>query len=300
MNDLGLLKDILDAATKLRPEQPDPGVSVLDVAHSLGIPVVMKTGAHLNRGGKIEFSQPPRITVYRSAATAVTREMMKGDDRLLNRSEKFTVAHEIGHWILTTRLGVKPSVNRSSQKESYWAQEGLVNAFAGALLVPEWYLKRCLVDAPEGTLITVSHIRDWASRIDVSLEVLTRELCRLRDGIGFMRLTLIKRKKDKRHALKVDEVCSGENLTLPNKYKHILNERLQKIITNKATGVSLLRGCSFDEQHIDNYYISWLETLASSGLVTQRGELLPDVRPLGYWVSVAKEDAIFPPEGKLL
>lgn len=292
MGKQGDLTDLLAAARELRPETPDPRASVLGIAESLGIQVIIEASArHRHRGGQLFFGPPPKVSIYRRARRTVTRYLGPGDERLLSRYEKFTVAHEIGHWILARRFGVEPSVNRSSYKETYWMQENLVNAFAGALLVPDWYVRRCIRKFRDGKIITPFEIRDWANCVEISQDVMARELCRYLNTIGFMRLTLIKRKQDKRHVLKVDEVCAGSDLALPNRYKHILNERFRNTIMAKATGTSLLRGCSFDDRHIDNVYVSWREITPSSRLIPERGEVQPDIGSRGYWVAVSKESA---------
>lgn len=55
-----------------------------------------------------------------------------GGGRYLSPRERFTVAHEIAHAIIETRIGVRPV--RNSQ---YWALEGKCDWFASRLLIPE-------------------------------------------------------------------------------------------------------------------------------------------------------------------
>lgn len=67
----------------------------------------------------LELGNPPTIVVYRQHSSA-----------LLSSKERFSIAHELAHWIVWRRFAFLPSA------ETYWDHESLCNEFAAALLVP--------------------------------------------------------------------------------------------------------------------------------------------------------------------
>lgn len=54
----------------------------------------------------------------------------------LSPRERFTLAHELGHYVVDSRYGFRPTT-----KSYYWQLEQVCDAFAGELLVPEKDLK---------------------------------------------------------------------------------------------------------------------------------------------------------------
>ena len=283
--------DLLEIARDLRPATGDLKLNVVDLATSLGITVNLRAGhRYSDRQGKLSFGSQPTITLYRRAEHTASLILATEDNRLLTNSERFSVAHEIGHWILWDRFHIRPAENKPNQKTVYWSQECLVNAFAGSLLVPEWYIQHRLREIRVGKAIAPNIVSKAAAEIGVSRDVMAKEICRFRPEIGFMRLALIKRRQDGRLALKVDEVCVGEGLELPNRHKHILNERFRDTIMATKSGVELLRGCSLHKRRVENLWVSWHEVKPAIRLISQRGELCPDRGVLGRWVSIARSE----------
>lgn len=92
----------------------------------------------------------------------------------LSSRERFTVAHEVGHYLVEGRFGFRPR-----SKGEYWRLEEICNEFAGALLVPKSavteILRKDAVDASE-LLVELQNVVDRSS---VSFEVASRRMISL-------------------------------------------------------------------------------------------------------------------------
>lgn len=287
---ISLQEKVNQFASELRPEGKSTRFNVIEVANSLGISVSIKTGAKFDsRQGVLIFRPKPRIEIYRNSASEINRLLEPEDEEFLTNTERFSTAHEIGHWLLFERCGIEPSVNRSGGKQEYWAQEELVNSFAGQLLVPKWYILSRISELTRGQTIDPFVLRRWADDVSVSIEVLSKEICRFYSSFGMMIVTLILRRGDNRHALRVVEVCSGTDLKLPNRFKHILNERLRMTISSKKFGSTRLGACSLDEREIQNFIISWRELQYSQKNEKEESEI--DYREeCRKWIIVFRKD----------
>jgi hypothetical protein len=91
--------------------------------------VVRKLGLKL----RVEARHPGRIQALLTIGIAPTITLYRGSQRSdeLNGSERFSLAHEVGHWVLWRRAGAVPAPGKS-----YWEHEALCNYFASDLLVP--------------------------------------------------------------------------------------------------------------------------------------------------------------------
>jgi Zn-dependent peptidase ImmA (M78 family) len=67
----------------------------------------------------LQIGPTPTIVVYRHNASL-----------LLSAKERFSIAHELAHWVVWRRFGVLPCA------ETYWDHETLCNEFAAELLMP--------------------------------------------------------------------------------------------------------------------------------------------------------------------
>jgi IrrE N-terminal-like domain len=105
----------------------------------------------------------------------------------LSDRERFTVAHEIGHFLLF-RNGVPPPQSRSE----YWQLEELCNVFAGQLLIADFELEqffpaRRSSSATQLLLLT----KQLARRLLVSFEVSARRVTEWVVGSALMRAHVI-------------------------------------------------------------------------------------------------------------
>jgi hypothetical protein len=269
-----LQRRLLGFAEELRPVAKTP-VSVVAMARAFGANVCLRL--HTSDGkavAQLDFgSEPAKIILYRSAKEEGERQILPGEDKVLTARERFSVAHELGHWIAYSRLQVSPETDR----RRYWEQERVVNAFAGFLLAPDWLVKRWLSDTPEGTPVSPFALRYWAeSECRSSEDVVAKALVRCRSSIGFLRLTPAKRRRDGANVLLVLCCAAGDAVQLPHERSHIDNSRLYRALTAQIAGSCHLRGASFgrcDPQHVR---IAW-----------RRGKPLKSRETV--WVSLAKE-----------
>jgi Zn-dependent peptidase ImmA (M78 family) len=136
-------------------------VSVVSIAHELG--TVISLRFHTSPGphfAQIDLGDtPPKIIVYRSGQRNGEREIREGDENLLSPRERFSIAHELGHWVAFSRFRIGPQ----SERRVYWEHERVMNAFAGCLLAPDWLVMRWLDQVPEGRPVPPFAVRYWAS-----------------------------------------------------------------------------------------------------------------------------------------
>jgi len=226
-------------ARELRPPGR-PYVSVVKIAREYGAEVLVRlhrTGGR--RDAEIDFmSRPPRILVFRPGSVDGERILSEADERLLTVRERFSIAHELGHWIAYQKFRVKPG----QELRQYWGQEECVNAFASGLLAPDWLINTWLEEIPEGELIPPTTLRHWAaSECRISEEVVATTLCEKRHGIGFMKLIAAKRKRDDASILKVLFSTCGMGLCLPKNHSHIVDARLRELLGSARSGARVLR-----------------------------------------------------------
>jgi hypothetical protein len=92
--------------------------------------------------------------------------------------DRFTAAHELGHFLLIKKWNFKPS---PSERKEYFLCEQLCNRFAGRLLVDA---KEVAAAKPSSANACQETVRRLARRFDVSLEVAARELAEQHTGIA--------------------------------------------------------------------------------------------------------------------
>jgi hypothetical protein len=96
------------------------------------------------------------------------------DASALKPRERFTVAHEVGHYLVEARFGHRPTTKRE-----YWSLESLCNEFASHLLLPISAVQEHLDPPPQSakTLMEVAAL--IAHEASVSLEASARRIAGL-------------------------------------------------------------------------------------------------------------------------
>ncbi len=89
----------------------------------------------------------------------------------LSPRERFTVAHELGHFFIEARFGYKPV-----SEAEYWQVEALCNAFAGRLLLPEGEVRGVLQPWPNTPARLLQSVHRLAEKHSVSFQVAGREV----------------------------------------------------------------------------------------------------------------------------
>lgn len=226
-------QELLNLASSLRPAGK-PSVSILEIAHQLGAVVSLQLHtARKSETAQINLrSRPPKILLYRFNSAQGEREIDGREEGILTPRERFSIAHELGHWLLLDRLGIDPQQGG----RSYWVQEEAVNAFAGKLLVPDWLAEDWLGDTRQEEPVPTFALRKWAEQSRVSEEVVAKALVRHRDQIGFLRLLPSVRKRDGLPVLQAILSARGARLELPNERSHLADPELMDLVNTSQIG----------------------------------------------------------------
>jgi hypothetical protein len=247
-------KELVQFAHSLRPPGR-PFISVVDVARQLG--AVVRLRLHTSSGSpfaQIDLeSTPPKILVYRSAGVSGEREIGTSEEGLLTPRERFSVAHELGHWVAFSRLHVGPQ----SDRRLYWEHERAINAFAGCLLAPDWLVVHCLKEIPEGTAVSPFALRYWATQCRSSEEVIAKALARHRGSIGFLKLQPTTKGSDGTHVLLVLCSVSGKEVSLPKERSHIDNPELLRLLKAKQVASASFAELRLGRCEPQNLRLAW-------------------------------------------
>jgi IrrE N-terminal-like domain len=226
--------DLLNWAGLLRPKGRK-SASVIEIASSLGTVVslhVHTTAA--SPSAQLDFRhRPPKINLYRRGKADGEREVLASDENLLTARERFSVAHELGHWIALTHLRVEPR----SDKRGYWQQERIINSFAGSLLAPDWLVEEWLEGVSHSEPISPFSLKSWAdTQCRTSEEVVAKRIVQLRSYVGFLRVVPARRRRDGARVLKVLCSAAGQELMLPNERSYIHESQLYGLVEKNRVG----------------------------------------------------------------
>jgi hypothetical protein len=254
MTGFDLEKELVRFAQGLRPAGTVSD-SVLSIAYKLGTAVwlCVHTGRD-SRCAQIDLANDPaKIILYRSGDVDGERQVRLWEDDLLTKKERFSIAHELGHWIAFSKFKIGPQ----AKKSKYWEQERAINAFAGSLLAPDWLVAKWLRETPVDAPISPFALRNWASsQCRSSEDVVAKALVRQRKTIGFLKLVCMKR-RDGKEILKVLCSAAGEAVNLPPDGSYIDDVQFKNLLHAKKAGdatISHLQLCKCAPQ---NLKISW-------------------------------------------
>src|ERR1700733_3033387 len=104
-------------------------------------------------------------------------------DKNLTTVDRFTAAHELGHYLLQKHWRFSPSF---ADKKNYYDCESLCNQFAAHLLVDYDLVSKLLIVSPK---MCLGIIRDLAKRYSVSIDVISRAILEVHPGIGICAFT---------------------------------------------------------------------------------------------------------------
>jgi len=247
-------RELVQFAHGMRPAGR-PFVPLVELATQLGTVVHLRL--HTNASSpfaQIDLgSTPPKILLYRSAGVSGEREIRAGEEDLLTPRERFSVAHELGHWVAFSRLRVGPQ----SDRRLYWEHERAINAFAGCLLAPDWLAVRWLKEIPEGTPASPFALRHWAAQCRSSEEVVAKALARHRSSIGFLKLRPMTKRSNGTNVLLVLCSVSGKGVSLPKERSHIGNPELLRSLKAKQVGSSSFPQLRLGRCEPQDLRVSW-------------------------------------------
>jgi Zn-dependent peptidase ImmA (M78 family) len=161
------------ALSKLHPSGSWP-VNVHGILSRLGVGLRFedaqgKTPSHLQLG------HTPTIIIYRQTPAP-----------FLSTKERFSIAHELAHWIVWRRFGSVPS-----SETEYWLHETVCNDFAAKLLVAPRTLQDYIAQQVKDNVDPIYFPRNVAKSADVSWEVAAKSISAL-PSTNFAYLRLVK------------------------------------------------------------------------------------------------------------
>jgi hypothetical protein len=130
------------------------------------------------------------IFLYRTGTQPGSRRLAPEDEARLTVRERFSIAHELSHWVSFARGGHAPiALGQNTDDRAYRADEALCDDFANRLLVPDWLVDGWLDPIPAGAGIPPAQLRRMAASVRVSIEVVAHAIVRRRSGLGFMKVS---------------------------------------------------------------------------------------------------------------
>ena len=127
-------------------------------------------------GAKVKYRELDGCDACIAGRADVGRAIISIDNRSLPRRQRFSLAHEIGHWEWHRGhqlLCSKDDIRGSGHKLKGLSREAAANRFAAELLMPSFMLKNAMRDFNRLDMTTV---RNLASRFDVSLTAMAYRL----------------------------------------------------------------------------------------------------------------------------
>jgi hypothetical protein len=279
--------ELLTEAALLRPQRLGADGTLLEVAHALGVQVWLKgvPSEPKSHDGFLEYTSPARITVYRQSSTSFSRALSSDDIDLLDARGRFTLAHELGHWLAYARFGVTPATARSE----YWKDEEAVNRIAAHLLIPNWQLDSWFSGLSDCQGVHVQLLCKWARELGLSRQAVSSRICEQRKGTGFLMLRVKNRPSVHFPDIVVEHSASDTDLFLPQRSQIIRSERLVEKLASASTNAGTLPGLSFDKarRKAMTYHLSWMRSRASANLPNRHKDSFTNQMAETYWTSWA-------------
>lgn len=251
---------LLGAIAELRLPSSTAYCSLLHLAERLGVTVEFHFHDTPSKSqARVEMAtRPPRIAIYRKAGATGTRALGSHEEHLLTARERFSVAHELGHWLAFSQYGIHP-VDSATSSSAYWQQERVVDAFAGALLVPDSVADGWLSSETDNPLPALQ-LRQWSLEARVSEEVVATRLCQRRAGLGFIKFGRTVRRADQRRALLVLFSSYSADLPLPNRGAHVISPALEAALDH-PDGRCAFSELAIGDRIVRDLAISWRQKL---------------------------------------
>jgi len=161
---LGRLQDVLRRDASALAFEGRLPVDVMELVRRLGLGLVVEPSLNHQHGGALRRSG-------RGWDVVVNRDEARLSASQLTERERFTVAHEVAHYLIEGRFGIRP---RSGSE--YWGIEDLCNDFASRLLIPDFALKAALAASPEIAKDYLGVVVRLTKSARVSLEAAARRL----------------------------------------------------------------------------------------------------------------------------
>lgn len=135
-------------------------INLKAVRQSLGVNLVVQYGSDRHGELRRNDSGQYEIVVYKRSTATPWRSR-----------DRFTVAHEIGHFIVETKIGYHPT-----SRSEYWKLEDRCNSFAGQLLIPDDAVGSQSSRFDFTPVSVLDALESLAQQTDASLEATARRL----------------------------------------------------------------------------------------------------------------------------
>lgn len=231
------------AAREMRARRRSQVLPIISLAHTLnidvciqGLPQGEKLDAHIDLDG-----ERPTIALYRTANIAAARRLDPEKESELTPRERFSIAHEIGHWLAFDRCGLRP--HPTTDHDAYWADEKLCDTFANMLLVPDWQVDGWLAPISAGVGIVPAQLRRWAASARVSRPVVANAIVRRRNDIGFIQMTSRVGEGRASSIFVVEFSTAGRDVSVPARKTHMRDPELNLLVSDKPDGATLMQRC---------------------------------------------------------
>ena len=228
MSNTSVIRKTLDhACLEINPSGEWP-VDLNNVLSRLGIQLYyIATG---ERQGKAYLQLSEKPTIY------LVQE--KSKEPCLGVQERFSVAHELAHWVLWRRMGILPS-----STADYWQHEKLCNEFAARVLVSPEALEKFIVCSLQNKVNPI-YLPDRVAEVaGVSWSVAARSISELSSiDAGYIKL-VVDTKTEKKRTSRYDYAFRVETSSIKGNRGSYLaqNVRIQNVVLN-----SFLRNLAID------------------------------------------------------
>ena len=186
-------REILDEASCWKTRVP---VSVEEALDFFGLSSVLVETGNPHHGGLRKVGETWHPVIYRPLDELRT---------VFSPRERFTILHEVAHFIIDRELLLRPNRNRE-----YWQLESVCHEFAANVLIPR-EIAVAFGDSVHDAKAIVRNAGALAARCNVSLVAAAKQLVLLRDNTAAAGLLQVVSKADHRLRLKV-EWTAGESL----------------------------------------------------------------------------------------
>jgi len=182
-----------------------------------------KVAGRLNQDGDSSFS----ITIVRTTNKPIP----------LRVRERFTIAHEIAHYLLIKKFGWNPQTGKEYQRCEHYCDQ-----FAARLLVPVSLIKEIAFSNAQGLYL---HLNSLRRNLNVSLEVLARSFVAQNVGIATCMIDGVTRNCKGQEVLRViwgatsSKLfrCNSKAYIIPDTHEHKkLSEAWKNALGNSAAG----------------------------------------------------------------
>lgn len=226
--------------------------SLLQLANSKEISVKLELAPKVNALGEFDIVSNT-ITIKRFSQIRSTKTLHEEDESLLTPTERFSVAHELGHYFAYKTFNIEPIYDATGE---YWRQEKIMDKFAENLLVPNHLANKWARDITKTGNI-FNKIGAWSEECRISISVIFYSLCRVKADYGFLQVILGERKKDNQEVLKVINSIFGKKIMLPKKRSHIDNKELLEQIKKSKNNEEVFKDFEIGKCKKNDYLIKW-------------------------------------------